>query len=74
MDLKIACPKCDWEPSPSDMWQCSCGHNWHTFDTGGRCPACNKQWAETCCYPPFLGGCALVTSFGMVSGVGGFAC
>jgi hypothetical protein len=43
---KILCPKCDFEPIPSDLWQCSCGHEWHTFDTFGRCPACG-QWQDT---------------------------
>jgi len=42
---------------PSDRWQCLCGHVWNTFDTAGRCPACSKQWKETCCLPPIAGGC-----------------
>ncbi len=48
-NLKIACPKCDWEPDASDQWMCTCGHSWNTFDTAGKCPACKKQWNDTCC-------------------------
>ena len=55
--LRIACPKCSWEPKPTDMWRCSCDHVWHTFDTYGRCPVCNKQWRETMCHHPRKGGC-----------------
>ena len=47
--MKIACPSCAWEPPPSAMWTCACGHDWHTFDTGGRCPACARQWRDTQC-------------------------
>ncbi|PUZ22445.1 hypothetical protein DCM91_14335 [Chitinophaga costaii] len=51
--LKIRCPKCKWEPDGKPYWQCSCGHVWDTFTTGGRCPACQKVWEDTCCiYPP----------------------
>ncbi len=56
-EVKIACPKCDWEPNPDHQWLCSCGHSWHTFDTGGRCPACKKQWETTQCTSPAEGGC-----------------
>ncbi len=48
-EVKIACPKCDWEPQPDSRWACTCHHTWNTFDTGGRCPACSHQWQETCC-------------------------
>ncbi len=58
-EVKIACPKCNWEPTPTDQWSCTCGHSWHTFDTAGRCPSCAKQWEETCCHPPEAGGCGL---------------
>lgn len=57
-EVKIACPKCDWEPQPNDTWSCSCGHDWHTFDTGGRCPSCNKTWEDTQCLGPWAGGCS----------------
>lgn len=56
-ELKIACPKCDFEPLPSDLWECSCGHVWHTFATFGRCPACRKVWRDTQCLGPEVGGC-----------------
>lgn len=46
---RIRCPLCDWEPPPDELWACSCGHHWHTFDTGGVCPACIKQWETTQC-------------------------
>ena len=55
--LRITCPKCDLAPLPTDLWQCSCGHLWHTFDTYGRCQACNKVWKETQCLGPEDGGC-----------------
>jgi hypothetical protein len=46
---RIRCPHCQWEPTRGDLWACVCGHFWHTFDTGGQCPACQKQWSETQC-------------------------
>ena len=46
---KIACPQCNWEPHAHARWMCNCGHVWNTFDTGGQCPACGKQWKYTCC-------------------------
>jgi hypothetical protein len=48
---RIRCPKCEWEPSKHDRWHCddACGHVWNTFETSGRCPACQKQWRETAC-------------------------
>jgi hypothetical protein len=45
----IQCPKCHWKPGKHDRWMCSCRHVWNTFDTGGVCPACLKQWMETQC-------------------------
>ena len=53
-ELKIECPKCQWEPDGGAYWQCNCGHVWNTFDTAGRCPACSYQWKHTCC-PTFIG-------------------
>ena len=47
--MDIACPKCEWKPSASSRWACSCGHSWNTFDTAGRCPACRHVWRETQC-------------------------
>ncbi len=55
--FKIECPKCGWEPGPDALWGCSCGHMWHTFDTGGRCPNCHRQWEDTQCHSPEVGGC-----------------
>jgi len=46
---KINCPKCSWEPSKDDEWQCSCSYVWNTFDTGAECPLCKKRWASTQC-------------------------
>jgi hypothetical protein len=46
---RIRCPVCDWTPRKDDLWSCDCGHSWHTFDTGGVCPACLKQWSITQC-------------------------
>ncbi len=46
---QIYCPKCEWHPSAEDLWGCSCDHAFHTFDTGGVCPACHNTWYETQC-------------------------
>lgn len=46
---RIRCPRCGWSPAKHDHWSCGCGHLWNTFDTGGVCPACLKQWTETQC-------------------------
>jgi hypothetical protein len=45
----IRCPKCGWTPHSKDRWQCSCRYVWNTFDTGGVCPGCLKQWELTKC-------------------------
>jgi len=55
-DVKIACPKCGWEPDGHPYWQCTCGCVWNTFDTAAKCPDCGKQWTHTACIP-FAGGC-----------------
>ena len=47
--LIIQCTTCAWAPAKSSRWQCSCRFVWNTFDTGGRCPACDKQWESTQC-------------------------
>jgi hypothetical protein len=47
--VRIRCPLCEWTPRPDDLWSCSCGHMWHTFDTGGVCPACLTEWKMTQC-------------------------
>lgn len=46
---RIRCPACAWEPRKEDEWACECLHSWHTFDTFGVCPACDRKWAETQC-------------------------
>ena len=46
---RIRCPKCGWEPARGDTWACTCLHVWNTFDTGGVCPACSREWRETQC-------------------------
>lgn len=48
-DAKIRCPKCQWQPAAHSRWGCTCGHTWNTFDTGGQCPSCGKQWENTQC-------------------------
>ena len=55
-ELKIRCPKCNWEPDGKPYWQCTCGNVWDTFSTGGRCPSCTKVWKETQCILD-AGGC-----------------
>lgn len=45
----IRCPRCAWSPRDTDVWVCTCGHAWNTFDTGGVCPACLHQWTATQC-------------------------
>jgi hypothetical protein len=46
---RIRCPHCGWEPRREDKWACACLHEWNTFETGGVCPACQRQWVETQC-------------------------
>lgn len=47
---RIRCPLCEWMPSKGELWSCECGTAWHTFDTGGVCPACMHQWSSTQCH------------------------
>lgn len=49
--MRIACPKCDFSPSPKTLWRChpGCGYKWHTFATHGVCPRCSKMWHDTQC-------------------------
>ncbi|GLR16413.1 hypothetical protein [Portibacter lacus] len=51
-EVKIMCPKCDWEPDGGSWWMCECGHSWNTFETTGRCPKCKKIWQDTQCPGP----------------------
>jgi hypothetical protein len=46
---RIRCPRCAWEPRRQDTWACICLHVWNTFETGGVCPACGREWRETQC-------------------------
>lgn len=46
----ISCPKCSWTPKSDDIWFCTCGTLWNTFDTAGRCPTCHHQWEFTQCH------------------------
>jgi hypothetical protein len=50
---EIRCPKCSWQPQRSDQWACTCLFAWNTFETGGRCPACQRQWHDTQCLECF---------------------
>jgi hypothetical protein len=47
--VKIRCPRCGFEPRKNTLWSCTCFHRWNTFETGGICPSCQKQWLETQC-------------------------
>jgi len=47
--IKIACPKCQWQPDGFPRWRCSCGHSWNTFETKAKCPKCGTQWQDTHC-------------------------
>ena len=47
---RIRCPLCEWTPHRKDVWSCTCGNLWHTFETGGVCPACFLQWSTTQCF------------------------
>jgi hypothetical protein len=46
---RIRCPCCRWAPGRHDLWACTCLHLWNTFETGGICPACGREWADTQC-------------------------
>ena len=57
-DIRIRCPKCEWEPDGGPYWECDCGTRWNTFDTMGTCPRCGRKWHDTQCPGPFFpGGC-----------------
>lgn len=47
--LRIRCPRCGWKPGREDRWSCTCGCVWNTFETGGVCPECLRQWTSTQC-------------------------
>jgi hypothetical protein len=46
---RIRCPCCGWQPARQDLWACTCLHLWNTFETGGVCPACGREWSKTQC-------------------------
>lgn len=48
---EIFCPACGYRPRVEDRWTCmpSCGERFHTFWTGGVCPACAWKWERTQC-------------------------
>ena len=48
-NIRIVCPKCEWEHHGGPYWQCRCGHIWDTFETHGECPACHYVWKHTAC-------------------------
>jgi hypothetical protein len=47
--IKIACPKCQWQPDGQPHWKCRCGYRWNTFETKWKCPECGIQWQDTYC-------------------------
>ncbi len=49
--MYFACPRCDWRPTLSAQWMCTCGHKWNVFETRGVCPECGKAWPLTQCTP-----------------------
>lgn len=50
MEVKIACPKCSWEPDGQAYWQCDhCATQFDTFETTAICPGCKKQFKDTQC-------------------------
>lgn len=57
----VSCPKCDWEPSKEDIWQCDiCRTKWNTFETHAKCPGCGKVFIDTQCMRS-KGGCGQMT-------------
>jgi hypothetical protein len=57
-NVRIRCPKCEWEPDGNPYWRCDCGFHWNTFATSGRCPQCRKVHEYTQC-PSRPGGCSV---------------
>jgi len=56
-EIRIRCPRCDWEPDSGALWQwSSCGCTWDTFTTRGQCPDCSTRYKETACLK-LRGGC-----------------
>ncbi len=48
-EARIRCPRCGYRPRKTDRWSCTCEFVWNTFDTGGQCPRCQRQWESTGC-------------------------
>jgi predicted amidophosphoribosyltransferase len=49
-DIRIRCPKCEWEPDGRPYWVCDrCFTSWDTFKTAARCPGCGKVFKDTQC-------------------------
>ena len=48
-EIKILCPRCEWQPQQSSRWSCLCRCEWNTFDTAGVCPQCGRAWTDTQC-------------------------
>jgi hypothetical protein len=55
-DIIVQCSICEWNPDGESHWSCSCGHQWNTFATKGKCPNCTFQWESTRCP-----GCGITT-------------
>lgn len=56
-EIRIRCPRCDWEPDAGAVWQCiNCGCVWNTFTTRAQCPDCSTRHKETACLK-LRGGC-----------------
>lgn len=46
----IACPRCDWRPDISDVWDCpNCRGIWNVFTTHAVCPRCGTVSQTTHC-------------------------
>ena len=50
---RIRCPQCSWQPPRDARWSCTCLFVWNTFDTGGCCPRCRRDWHDTQCLECF---------------------
>lgn len=71
LNPRIRCPLCGWSPRKEDLWSCTCGNEWNTFDTGGRkkclrlSPLVQAGWADghqsliSLCIPLRMPRCSL---------------
>jgi len=46
---EAACPHCGQHPPRGELWRCSCGMQFDTFQNGGSCPACTRAFPATSC-------------------------